>query len=118
MVAEGEADHLVAERVWQEFANGLMADHPARMFEALRSCGALARILPELDALFGVPQPEQHHPEIDTGDHVMRALECAAAAGEPLEVRFALLVHDLGKGTTPPPRSGRGTSVTNRALCR
>jgi len=102
MVEEGEADHLVAERVWQEFARGLMADEPVRMFEALRACGALARILPELDALFGVPQPPQHHPEIDTGDHTMRALACAAVRGEPLEVRFAVLVHDLGKGATPP----------------
>jgi tRNA nucleotidyltransferase (CCA-adding enzyme) len=116
MVAEGEADHLVAERVWQEFANGLMADHPARMFESLRSCGALARILPEIDVLFGVPQPEQHHPEIDTGDHVMRALECAAAAGEPLEVRFALLVHDLGKGTTPSEEWPRHIGHESRAL--
>lgn len=101
MVAEGEADHLVAERVWQEFSRGLMAEQPVRMFEALRACGALARILPELDALFGVPQPAQHHPEIDTGDHTMRALGCAAIRGEPLEVRFAVLVHDLGKGATP-----------------
>ena len=102
MVDHGEVDHLVAERVWQEFARGLMTEHPVRMFHALRRCGALARILPELDRLFGVPQPPQHHPEIDTGAHVMRALECAARGNEPLEVRFALLVHDLGKGATPP----------------
>jgi tRNA nucleotidyltransferase (CCA-adding enzyme) len=101
MVIEGEVDHLVAERVWQEFARGLMAEHPVRMFMILRECGALGRILPELDCLFGVPQPPQHHPEVDTGEHVMRALDCAAQRGESLEVRFALLVHDLGKGTTP-----------------
>jgi tRNA nucleotidyltransferase (CCA-adding enzyme) len=101
MVEDGEVDHLVAERVWQEFARGLMAEYPARMFDALRGCGALVRILPELDALFGVPQPAQHHPEIDAGDHTMRALACAAVGGEPLEVRFAVLVHDLGKGNTP-----------------
>lgn len=101
MVEDGEADHLVAERVWQEFARGLMAEQPVRMFGVLRACGALARILPELDALFGVPQPALHHPEIDTGDHTMRALTCAAVGNEPLEVRFAVLVHDLGKGNTP-----------------
>ncbi len=102
MVDNGEVDHLVAERVWQEISRGLMTPHPARMFEALRQCGALARILPEVDRLFGVPQPAQHHPEIDTGEHVMRALQCAVQRDEPLAVRFALLVHDLGKGTTPP----------------
>jgi tRNA nucleotidyltransferase (CCA-adding enzyme) len=116
MVADGEADHLVAERVWQEFTRGLMTAHPVRMFDALRSCGALARILPELDALFGVPQPAQHHPEIDTGDHVMRALECAATAGEPLEVRFALVVHDLGKGTTPRDEWPRHIGHESRSL--
>ncbi|RPI42565.1 MAG: multifunctional CCA addition/repair protein [Betaproteobacteria bacterium] len=102
MVEDGEVDHLVAERVWQEFSRGLMTQHPARMFAALRDCGALSRVLPELDRLFGVPQPARHHPEIDTGAHVMRAIELAARRDETLEVRFALLVHDLGKGTTPP----------------
>jgi tRNA nucleotidyltransferase (CCA-adding enzyme) len=116
MVEEGEADHLVAERVWQEFARGLMADEPVRMFEALRACGALARILPELDALFGVPQPPQHHPEIDTGDHTMRALACAVAHGEPLEVRFAVLVHDLGKGATPREEWPRHIAHEARSL--
>ena len=101
MVEAGEVDHLVAERVWQEFAAWLMTAQPRRMFEALRACGALARILPEVDRLFGVPQPPQHHPEIDTGDHILRVLDCTAARAEPLEVRFAALVHDLGKGTTP-----------------
>jgi tRNA nucleotidyltransferase (CCA-adding enzyme) len=102
MVDDGEVDHLVAERVWQEIALGLMSAQPRRMFEALRTCGALERVVPELDRLFGVPQPAQHHPEIDTGDHVLRVLDCVARRGEPLEVRFAVLVHDLGKGTTPP----------------
>jgi tRNA nucleotidyltransferase (CCA-adding enzyme) len=102
MVEEGEVDHLVAERVWQELSLGLMSAQPRRMLEILRACGALARILPEVDRLFGVPQPPQHHPEIDTGDHILRVLDCTAARDEPLEVRFAALVHDLGKGTTPP----------------
>ena len=101
MVASGEADHLIAERVWQELARGLMERRPQRMISALRECGALAKVLPEVDRLFGVPQPEEHHPEIDTGEHVLRVLECAALRNEILEVRFAGLVHDLGKGETP-----------------
>jgi len=116
MVLEGEVDHLVAERVWQEFARGLMSAHPVRMFMVLRECGALARILPELDCLFGVPQPPQHHPEIDTGEHVMRALQCAAQRGESLEIRFALLVHDLGKGTTPREEWPRHIGHEGRSL--
>jgi len=102
MVADGEADHLVAERVWQEFSRGLMEKTPSRMFEALRQCGALARVLPELDALFGVPQPAAHHPEIDTGIHTLMCLDYAARQDYGLEVRFAVIAHDLGKGTTPP----------------
>ncbi|QND85546.1 CCA tRNA nucleotidyltransferase [Chromobacterium vaccinii] len=101
MVDDGEADALVAERVWQELAKGLMEDKPSRMFLTLRECGALARILPEVDALFGVPQRADYHPEIDCGDHVMRVLDCAAASGQPLAVRFAALGHDLGKALTP-----------------
>ena len=101
MVEAGEADALVAERVWQELAKGLLEDKPSRMFLALRACGALARVLPELDALFGVPQRADHHPEIDTGDHVMRVLDCAAEQGLPLAARFAALTHDLGKALTP-----------------
>ncbi|QNM97770.1 multifunctional CCA addition/repair protein [Chitinimonas koreensis] len=101
MVAIGEVDHLVAERVWQELARGLMEDRPSRMFMVLRDCGALARLLPELDALFGVPQPPQWHPEIDSGDHAMRVLDYAAAQRWPLDTRFAALCHDLGKGATP-----------------
>ena len=101
MVAQGEVDALVPERVWQELARGLMEQQPSRMFEVLRDCGALARILPELDVLWGVPQPEKWHPEIDTGVHVMQVIDCAARAGLELPTRFACLTHDLGKGVTP-----------------
>jgi tRNA nucleotidyltransferase (CCA-adding enzyme) len=101
MVENGEVDALVAERVWQELARGLMEKTPSRFFETLRSCGALARILPEVDALFGVPQPENYHPEIDSGIHTMLVVDNAARHGYPLEVRFAALTHDLGKATTP-----------------
>ena len=101
MVADGEVDHLVPERVWQELSRGLMEDQPARMFEVLRGCGALARLLPEVDRLWGVPQPAEHHPEIDTGVHLMMVLQAAAALQAPLAVRYACLCHDLGKGTTP-----------------
>ncbi|MBI5437505.1 MAG: multifunctional CCA addition/repair protein [Nitrosomonadales bacterium] len=101
MVADGEVDALVAERAWQELARGLMEKKPSRFFETLRSCGALARILPEVDALFGVPQPEKYHPEIDCGIHTMLVLDDAARCGYPLEVRFAALTHDLGKAATP-----------------
>ena len=100
MVDDGEVDALVSERVWQELARGLMEDKPSRLFEVLRGCGALARLLPEVDRLWGVPQPAQHHPEIDTGVHLMLVLDCAAALGASLGVRFACLCHDLGKGTT------------------
>jgi tRNA nucleotidyltransferase (CCA-adding enzyme) len=101
MVEAGEVDALVSERVWQELAKGLMETKPSRMFELLRACGALAKILPELDRLWGVPQPAQHHPEIDTGVHMMMALDYAASQNFSLAVRFAVLTHDLGKGTTP-----------------
>ena len=101
MVQQGEVDALVPERVWQELSRGLMEAKPSRMFEVLRDCGALARILPELDALWGVPQPEKHHPEIDTGVHVMMVIDHAAQQRCNLAVRCAALMHDLGKGTTP-----------------
>jgi len=101
MVASGEVDHLVAERVWQELATGLMEDKPSRMFEVLRDCGALARLLPELDVLFGVAQRADYHPEIDTGIHTMMVVDQSAKRGFALPVRFAALTHDLGKGTTP-----------------
>jgi tRNA nucleotidyltransferase (CCA-adding enzyme) len=101
MVAAGEVDALVPERVWQELARGLMAARPSRMFEVLRECGALQKILPELDALWGVPQRAEFHPEIDTGIHVMMVIDMAAQMQLPLAARFAALTHDLGKGTTP-----------------
>ncbi|MGH8763932.1 MAG: multifunctional CCA addition/repair protein [Nitrosospira sp.] len=102
MVHNGEVDALVPERVWQEFARGLMEHKPSRMFYALRECSALTRIMPEVNALFGVPQPAQYHPEIDTGVHVMMVIDHAALKNYSLPVRFAALTHDLGKGTTPP----------------
>jgi len=101
MVENGEVDALVPERVWQEIAKGLMEKRPSRMFYALRESGALARVLPEVERLFGVPQPAQYHPEIDSGIHVMMVMDCAAARNYSLPVRFAALTHDLGKGTTP-----------------
>ena len=104
MVASGEADALVPERVWQETERALAEDRPEVFFEVLRACGALRALYPEIDALFGVPQPEKWHPEIDTGVHVMLALKFAAASGASTAVRFATLLHDLGKGLTPPER--------------
>jgi tRNA nucleotidyltransferase (CCA-adding enzyme) len=102
MVEAGEVDALVPERVWQELSRGLMEAHPSKMFEVLRGCGALARLLPEVDRLWGVPQPPAHHPEVDTGVHLMMVLDMSARLQAPLGVRFACLGHDLGKGTTPP----------------
>jgi tRNA nucleotidyltransferase (CCA-adding enzyme) len=101
MVAAGEVDALVPERVWQEVSRGLMEKKPSRMFEVLRACGALARVLPEVDALWGVPQRADYHPEVDTGVHVMMVVDYAASRGFALPVRFAALTHDLGKATTP-----------------
>ncbi len=121
MVADGEVDALVAERVWQEIAKGLMEAKPSRMIELLRECGALARLAPEIERLFGVPQPALHHPEIDTGTHLLMVLDQCAAQGAPLTVRYACLGHDLGKGLTPPehwPRhighEGRGLPLVRR----
>jgi tRNA nucleotidyltransferase (CCA-adding enzyme) len=101
IVASGELATLAPERVWQELARGLMEGHPSRMIAVLRECGALAALLPEVDALFGVAQPPAHHPEIDTGVHVCQALDWAAAHDAPLAARYAVLAHDLGKATTP-----------------
>ncbi len=101
MVESGEVDHLVAERVWTELERALGEDKPSRFFEVLRGCGALARLFPEIDALFGVPQPEKHHPEVDTGVHIMLVLDAAAKLSPDTRVRFAALMHDLGKGNTP-----------------
>ena len=101
MVAAGEVDALVAERVWQELSRGLMEPRPDRMLQVLRDCGALERLLPEVDRLWGVPQPEAHHPEVDSGEHLLMVLRMAARLQAPLTVRFACLCHDLGKGATP-----------------
>jgi tRNA nucleotidyltransferase (CCA-adding enzyme) len=101
MVAAGEVDALVSERVWQELSRGLMEARPSRMFEVLRRCGALARLLPEVDRLWGVPQRADYHPEVDTGVHLMMVLDMSARLNASLPVRFACLGHDLGKGTTP-----------------
>lgn len=119
MVAAGEVDHLVAERVWQELARGLMEARPSRMIRVLRDCGALAVILPEVERLFGVPQPEKHHPEIDTGEHVLLVVDHAAATAQPLAVRWACLMHDLGKADTPahvlPHHHGHEAASARRA---
>ncbi|TFZ07266.1 multifunctional CCA addition/repair protein [Ramlibacter henchirensis] len=101
MVEAGEADALVPERVWQELSRGLMEHRPSRMFEVLRECGALERLLPEVDRLWGVPQRVEYHPEVDTGVHLMMVLDMSARLQAGLPVRFACLTHDLGKGTTP-----------------
>jgi tRNA nucleotidyltransferase (CCA-adding enzyme) len=101
MVEDGEVDHLVPERVWQELAKGLMSEKPSRMFEVLRQCGALKALLPELDRLWGVPQRPEYHPEVDTGVHMMMVMDMAARLNMPLSVRVACLMHDLGKGSTP-----------------
>ncbi len=101
MVAAGEVDQLVSERVWQELARGLMEARPSRMFEVLRQCGALARLLPELDALFGIPQRAECHPEVDTGVHVLLVVDLSAQRDCSLPIRWAVLLHDLGKGGTP-----------------
>ena len=101
MVNEGEVDALVSERVWQEIGRGLMGKQPSRMLQVLRACGALQRLLPEVDRLYGVPQRAEYHPEIDTGIHLEMVLDQSAQCNASLEVRFACLCHDLGKGTTP-----------------
>jgi tRNA nucleotidyltransferase (CCA-adding enzyme) len=123
MVENGEVDALVSERVWQELSRGLMGAKPSRMLQVLRDCGALQRLLPEVDRLYGVPQRAEYHPEIDTGIHLEMVLDVSARMNAPLEVRFACLCHDLGKGTTPadvlPRHIGheqRSEKLT-RALC-
>src|SRR5690554_598260 len=104
MVESGEADHLVAERAWKEMSRALGERNPEVFFQVLRACGALAKVLPELDQLFGVPQPPEHHPEIDTGVHSLMVLQQACLLSNDTCVRFAALVHDLGKGKTPPDK--------------
>ena len=123
MVDGGEMDHLVPERVWQETHKALGEEHPGRYFQVLRDCGALARWFPEVEALFGIPQPERWHPEIDTGVHTLMALDQAARLGPDPLMRFAVLVHDLGKGLTPkeklpshPGHEAAGVPLVDR-LC-
>ena len=101
IVASGELEHLSAERIWQETLKGLSSGSPRTYIEVLRDCGALAVILPEVDTLFGVPQRADYHPEVDTGLHILMALDKAAELSDAPEVRYAVLVHDLGKGITP-----------------
>lgn len=124
MVEDGEVDHLVSERVWSETERALGEQQPVRYFRVLRRCGALARLFPELDVLYGVPQPQAHHPEVDTGVHTMMVLAQAARLSNDTRVRFAALVHDLGKGTTPesewPKHIGHETRSVElvKALCQ
>ena len=116
MVASGEVDALVPERVWQELSRGLLEAHPPRLFAVLRDCGALARLLPEVDRLWGVPQPADHHPEVDTGVHLMMVLQTSARLQTSLPVRFACLCHDLGKGSTPPQEWPRHIGHEQRSV--
>ena len=120
MVANGEVDALVPDRVWKETELALAGRSARVFFESLRACGALAVLYPEVDALFGVPQPERWHPEIDTGLHVMMVLDQAEKLSTDLDVRFAALVHDLGKGTTPSSKlpSHPGHEVRGGKLIR
>jgi tRNA nucleotidyltransferase (CCA-adding enzyme) len=101
MVAAGEVDALVAERVWQETAKALTLERPSVFFQTLRDCHALARVMPELDALFGVPQRADYHPEVDSGVHTLMCVDAAARMGFALPVRVSALLHDLGKARTP-----------------
>ena len=116
MVDAGEADALVPERVWQELRRALGEPRPSAFFEVLRDCGALVRLFPEIARLWGVPQPPQHHPEIDTGVHTMMVLESAARLSDDTRIRFAALVHDLGKGTTPPEQWPRHIAHEERSV--
>ena len=116
IAARGELDALVSERVWQETQRALEMPAPARFFEVLRDANALPAIFPELHALFGVPQPERWHPEIDTGVHTLMVLEQAAKLSDDPVVRFAALTHDLGKGTTPPSEWPRHIAHEQRGV--
>jgi len=116
MVQAGEVEHLVPERVWQELAKGLMTPKPSRMFEVLKACGALHVLLPEVNRLWGVPQSAEHHPEIDTGVHLMMVLDMSARLNATLPVRVACLMHDLGKGTTPPHEWPRHIAHEQRSV--
>lgn len=118
IVAQGEMEALVAERVWVEIDRALGEQRPRRFFEVLRECGALQRLLPELDALFGVPQSPEHHPEIDTGIHTLLVLDQAVRLSPDPKVRFAALLHDLGKGDTPPAEWPKHHGHEERSVAR
>jgi len=125
IVDSGEADALVPDRVWKETAAALAGPNARIFFESLRECGALAAVFPEVDALFGIPQPERWHPEIDTGLHTMMVLDQAERLSTGLDVRFAALVHDLGKATTPkgqlpshPGHEQRGVKIIRKLASR
>ena len=125
VVASGELAELAPERVWQELARGLMEPHPSRMLAVLRDCGALARVLPEVEAVFGMPDPDAAPGRLDAGTHVAHALDCAAARGDVLPVRYAVLVHDLAAGksgddapTRPDRRVARGVRLAERMSAR
>ncbi|MGD9889160.1 MAG: multifunctional CCA addition/repair protein [Halothiobacillaceae bacterium] len=117
MVENGEVDALVPERVWQEIVKTLSGNHPARFFEVLREVGALKCLLPELDALFGVPQPAQYHPEIDSGVHSLMVLQQAVRLGADAPTRWAALLHDVGKGATPPAEWPHHYGHEERGAC-
>jgi tRNA nucleotidyltransferase (CCA-adding enzyme) len=116
IAADGELTTLSSERVWQETEKALRTGHPAVFFETLRRADALAVIFPEIDRLFGVPQPPKWHPEIDTGLHTLLSLTQAASLSADPVVRFAVLVHDLGKGTTPKNLLPRHTGHEQRSV--
>jgi len=116
MVSNGEVDHLVSERVWKETQRALGEAAPDVFIQSLRDCGALARLFPEIDALFGVPQTAIHHPEIDTGIHTLMSLQQAAKMSNDICVRFATLLHDLGKGTTPKEEWPRHIAHEERSI--
>lgn len=116
MVSSGEVDHLVPERVWKEMERALGEQDPQVFVQCLRDCGALARVLPEVDALFGVPQRAEHHPEVDTGIHCLMVLQQAALLTRDTQVRFAALIHDLGKGATPEEEWPRHIGHEQRSL--
>lgn len=116
IVADGELQHLPTERVWVEMERALGERNPGVFVQVLKECGALESLLPELQSLFGVPQPAEHHPEIDTGVHVLMALDQAALYERPTAVRFAVLLHDLGKGTTPKEEWPRHIAHERRGI--
>ena len=116
LAESGELAHLTAERSWKEISRALMEPRPEVFVQVLRDCGALAALLPEVDDLFGVPQPQAHHPEIDTGVHVLSVLHQCAEHDQPLNVRWACLLHDVGKGLTPEAEWPRHIAHEHKGL--